>query len=85
MIRVQVLGSLYFTSTAWAMNARPESVDRPMARANSAMQNSATNGAPSPANRRPVSPAADIQVAAWSIDSGGCCSAQVTAATNSSF
>ena len=38
-------------------------------------------GAPSPASVRPVSPPGVIQVAASSIDSGGCCSAQVTAAT----
>ena len=64
--------------------ARPESVDLPIASANSAMQNSATSGAPCPASGRPVSPPAAIQVAASSMDSGGCCSAQVTAARNSS-
>ena len=80
-IRAQQRGSRYFSSTAAATSARPASVERPIARANSAMQNSATNGAPSPASVRPVSPPGVIQVAASSIDSGGCCSAQVTAAT----
>ena len=80
-IRAQQRGRRYFSSTAAATSARPPSVERPMASANSAMQNSATNGAPSPANVRPVSPPGVIHVAASSIDSGGCCSAQVTAAT----
>ena len=40
-----------------ATKLRPASVERPMASANSAMQNSATSGAPSPAIGRPVSPA----------------------------
>ena len=79
--RAQHRGSRYFSSTAAAICARPPSVERPIARANSAMQNSATNGAPSPARVRPVSPPGVIQVAASSMDSGGCCSAQVTAAT----
>ena len=70
-------------STAAATIARPPSVERPIASANSAMQNSATNGAPGPAIVRPVSPPGVIQVAASSIDSGGCCSAQVTAAVSS--
>ncbi len=78
--RAQCRGSRYFSSTAAATSARPPSVERPMARANSAMQNSATSGAPSPASVRPVSPPGVIQVAASSMDSGGCCSAQVTAA-----
>ena len=80
-IRAQQRGRRYFSSTAAATSARPPSVERPIARANSAMQNSATSGAPSPARVRPVSPPGVIQVAASSIDSGGCCSAQVTAAT----
>ena len=80
-IRAQQRGRRYFSSTAAAISARPPSVERPIARANSAMQNSATSGAPSPARVRPVSPPGVIQVAASSIDSGGCCSAQVTAAT----
>ena len=79
--RAQHRGRRYFSSTAAAISARPPSVERPIARANSAMQNSATSGAPSPASVRPVSPPGVIQVAASSIDSGGCCSAQVTAAT----
>ena len=79
--RAQRAGRRYFSSTAAATSARPPSVERPIARANSAMQNSATNGAPSPARVRPVSPPGVIQVAASSMDSGGCCSAQVTAAT----
>ena len=78
--RAQHRGRRYFSSTAAATSARPPSVERPIARANSAMQNSATSGAPSPARVRPVSPPGVIQVAASSIDSGGCCSAQVTAA-----
>ena len=82
--RAHTRGRRYFSSTAVASNRRPESVDRPIASANSAMQNSDTNGAPSPASRRPVSPAAVIQVAASPIDSGGCCSAQVTAASSRS-
>ena len=83
-IRAQQRGRRYFSSTAAAISARPPSVERPIARANSAMQNSATSGAPSPARVRPVSPPGVIQVAASSIDSGGCCSAQVTAASNRS-
>ena len=79
--RAQHRGRRYFSSTAAAICARPPSVERPIARANSAMQNSATSGAPSPARVRPVSPPGVIQVAASSMDSGGCCSAQVTAAT----
>ena len=79
-----VRGRRYFSSTAAATSARPPSVERPIARANSAMQNSATNGAPSPASVRPVSPPGVIQVAASSMDSGGCCSAQVTAAVSRS-
>ena len=82
--RAQCRGSRYFSSTAAATSARPPSVERPMARANSAMQNSATNGAPSPARVRPVSPPGVSQVAASLMDSGGCCSAQVTAATSRS-
>ena len=76
-------GSRYFSSTDSAITRRPASVERPIASANSAMQNSETSGAPSPARGRPVSPAAVIQVASSPIDSGGCCSAQVTAAVNS--
>ena len=42
--RAQCRGRRYFSSTAAATSARPPSVERPIARANSAMQNSATNG-----------------------------------------
>ena len=83
-VRSQSRVSRYFSSTAWAISAFPESVERPRAAANSAMQNSATSGAPSPARGRPVSPPPQTQVAASSIDSGGCCSAQVTAANSTS-
>ena len=46
MTRAHTLGRRCLSSTAWAIRTRPESVEAPMARANSAMQNSATNGAP---------------------------------------
>ena len=55
-MRSQSRVSRYFSSTASATSTRPESVDRPSAAANSAIQNSATSGAPGPANGRPVSP-----------------------------
>ncbi len=83
-VRSQSRVSRYFSSTASATSARPESVERPRAAANSAIQNSATSGAPGPASGRPVSPPPQTQVAASSIDSGGCCSAQVTAAYSTS-
>ncbi len=80
--RAHTLGRRCLSSTAWAIRVRPASVESPTARASSAMQNSATRGAPGPARSRPVSPPAVIQVAAWWIDSGGCCSAQVAAAAS---
>ncbi len=55
--RAHTRGSRYFSSTASATTLLPASVERPMARANSAMQNSETSGAPSPAIGMPVSPA----------------------------
>ncbi len=81
--RAQRRGRRYFSSSAEAISARPESVEVPSAAASSAMQNSATSGAPSPASGIPVSaPPPARQVASRPIDSGGCCSAQVTAATS---
>ena len=83
-VRCQCRGSRYFSSRAWAIFARPASVERPIAAANSARQNSATSGAPSPASGSGQSPPRVAQVAASWIDSGGCCSAHVTAATSRS-
>ncbi len=81
--RAQRRGRRYFSSSAEAISARPESVEVPSAAASSGMQNSATSGAPSPASGIPVSvPPPARQVASRPIDSGGCCSAQVTAATS---
>ncbi len=74
----QTRGRRYFSSTPWAINARPESVDIPNATASSATQNSATSGAPGPPNPTPTSPPG-VQVAASWIDSAGCCSAHTTA------
>ena len=69
-VRAQCLGRRYFSSKPCAINAFPASVDFPIAAANSAMQNSATMGAPGPASVRPVSPPPTHMAASW-IDSVG--------------
>ncbi len=87
-MRVQWRGRRYLSSRAAQMRVRPESVEMPRVAASSGMQNSATKGAPGPASGMPVSvpppnPAV-VQVAASAMDSTGCCSAHVTAATRMS-
>ena len=69
--RAQCRGRRYFSSRAWAILMRPAMVDRSITAANSAMQNSATSGAPSPASGSGQSPPRSAQVAASSIDSVG--------------
>ncbi len=73
------------SSRASPRYARPVSVGIPTAAANSAMQNSATNGAPSPAMASSVSPnRSSHAIAASSRESTECIAAHATAACRTS-